>query len=109
MTDFLFQLMQLVKQTAPFIWDAYVRQVYVVAIQDLLIVVVAILVLVVLFRFHNPILDRESEYSELNTVFFWVLIILSLIAIFAGSVDAVGRFINPNYYAIQSLIDSIPH
>jgi len=101
-TGILQQLIDMVKSTAPVLWAIYVKQAYVVGFQYTLS---AITLLAVGGYFY--ICSKKSDLDDEDKTFFGflcascILICVILIAI------SLGRFINPEYYAIKMLIDGL--
>lgn len=103
--DILWELVQMIESAAPKAWEIALRQIYVNTIQNLMAVVAGVLGLIstwVIAIKVNGCSIREWDSEE------WFLpITLSLICMLAifGIGKALGMIINPEYYAIQTLIN----
>ena len=98
-------------------WELAVRQQYVYAITNTLLLVLAVCVCAALGSFlrkriaawEKPnycIWDHYCQTGEgmLLTIAFCVLLVATVVGIFVGLGPIVGRFVNPEWYAIQSLV-----
>ena len=113
--EFLGELIELIQATAPRLWEIYERQVYTEAVIGLLQLVLFCLAAVVLFkagvRSMKAYQDRRNDFaslpSDLIAVLLWFgAFALGLLAVYlAGGV--IERFVNPDYYVIQALLDTI--
>ncbi len=94
-------------QGAEWGWTILMKQQYVVAIQDIIIAVGLLIATPFLYRAIKKftILHRDHRYDGWDAARFFTT--LALIGCFVGSVaciyGSVGRFINPEYYALKDI------
>lgn len=123
MEEALQKLIEFVENASPVIWQALVKQAYVDAVGQLLGAIFFGFMALQLFKVAKGRLKRVAEmkganadpksydlYSDMDSQYFmyagstvgWVLsFVITLSNIYA----AIGRFINPNYYAIQMILE----
>jgi hypothetical protein len=102
---------------APHVWAVYVMQVRVEAVQWLLWGVFVGLLIIPAVKVHRwvkgEIEKKEGGDDDDDGLFFAVFLVsaCAVVGLAASSLHhlllAVGRFINPNYYVIKSLLDII--
>lgn len=112
MSNTLDKLAGFVEQQSPAVWEILLKQVYINAIRNVIVVVLALVGLG--FCYHwirvssKKIRELESRYDREN---WWILVIclsfsalaLVVVAIVCGLV-ALGEFMNPGFYAIKFLL-----
>lgn len=102
----LIDLANAVKSLAPQIWNIYIKQVHVEAITYLVEAIVTFLVVLYTFKQVMQQLDEwGDEFAKpALTIVFGLVLSLGIVFMFLG----LGRVYNPEYYAIQLLLESIP-
>jgi hypothetical protein len=124
MTEELIQkLIDLVQKGAPVLWAIARRQVLNSNVMDFLVALILIAVSVVLFKFIKKLRNEdargyddekekgcfyigETEYDA-SKIFGYIAIAVMGIFIMTNTVSIVMRFVNPDYYALQILIELI--
>ncbi len=111
MTEILSQALQdainFIKNVSPILWETLVRQVYNDAITYLFWALVLTIGATVLFKLGKKLYnDRDSEMEMLGGLSYCGTVILSIIVPVLIS-TGIRMLINPNYYAIYSIINMI--
>ena len=97
----------------PKVWEILLRQQVIVAVQDLVGVFTYLCVLFAFYRFFFVrFCDQCEDYGDqeptLSAIFVWIIfgagliVLIPVVIIFGG--DAFARLVNPEYYALQSVI-----
>lgn len=120
MDELLRELIEFVQQASPMIWETLVRQVYVQAMQSavwsvfwLLLVGVSVKALAWFNRRdHDGDLVMVDEYGTnaehaLGVVFSIFTALVASVLFFYCVVDFVSRLANPDYYAIQLILEQL--
>ena len=100
------ELIEFVKNASPVIWAALVKQVYVVALQHAIWIIVPITSLIVFFSRQIKEAVEDDNTGEL-TFYVWIFRIVALIVMIGLASAAIARVINPDFYAIQLILDSL--
>ena len=107
----LIQLISYVKELAPHIWEIAVKQVYVEIWNNVAVAIVAVLAEVVAYKLfqHGVNSKKEDFYNnwEFSYVPGIVLLAVSVFLFLDSIFSIVPRLINPQYYAIQILLEMI--
>lgn len=102
-------LINFLKTTAPVIWETFVRQVYAEAIFLVFWAVVLIIFSAILFKIGKnweKTCERDHDSSEIFMLPYTLAIVATIIyPILLG--NAIKMFINPNFYAIKSILSTI--
>jgi len=106
------ELIKLLKDVSPMIWESILKQVYVEAYNDLMWSVLWFSLFGVLLRFKIQIVEyinEDVEYAleDLAKFFYVLLLVVSPLIAFALVGGALKQFANPEFYAIRYLINSI--
>jgi len=109
--DLLEELIDVVQQTAPELWRIANRQVYGDIARNCLWIIVCIIVIYVGIRLlkHGYKL-KEDDYScdwEYAVMCGWIMLGVSPIVLVSLLDSVIGKLINPEYYAIQVLMNLI--
>lgn len=118
MTEQLVELLKQLQEIAPHIWAIYVRQQYVVVVADSIWTVVLGIFAYMFFKLGRwsrskaRALLKEKPYSD---DFGWITLEVLVYASCALAIfiipfvftDGVMRIVNPQYYAIQSLLNAV--
>jgi len=107
----LIELVEFVKNAAPAVWAIAVRQVYVRAWMNLAVSIVALVLFIVSSVYTKKLWleTKDLYYSEkepLLAITVSLAIVTFLIFIFCG-LASIPYFINPQYYAIQVLLELV--
>jgi hypothetical protein len=116
--DILKQIIETISTLAPATWEVLVKQVYIDMAQMLLWALLLIVLGFLLQRYVlRSVRKNEGLAAEDNLWYevwgdpdYWVPVVcawamlLSAVVCFGG---AMGRFINPEYYAIQNIVQMI--
>lgn len=103
------QLSEKMGVALPNLWAILVKQQYVVAVQELMMVVAAIAIQIVLFtllKHANKEVGRNRDW-EFGRLLIWLAIIAFIIVVCVKTGDVAARLINPEYYAIQEVVSYI--
>ena len=103
MTELLQQLIDLLKGASPLVWAAYMKQVYVYAGQQAAWAV--LLLILILFIVKAGDFCKKFE-EDLEWFFYFGAVLLGVLS-FMLITRAVGSVINPEYYAIQNIINQL--
>jgi len=105
--DILWELIELVENAAPKMWQIAVKQVYVQALQKYIISGILLLSGVFLF-FNTERLNKKNEEEDNSYSGEWrflhLITIILFIIILGETTAAIGCSINPEYYAIKTLV-----
>ena len=105
MDEILKALMEFLKEASPMVWNALVRQVYAQAVGYIVGAVLALTVSIALWlsgpRFAEAVCDDGAKYHLRAFALGIFLISVGL------SVSAWMRFYNPDYYAIQIILEAL--
>lgn len=100
------KLIEFVENASPVIWEAMYRQVYINAIYQGLAGAVLVCLAVVFFT----VFKRTYKKDGFDNDAACVAIILSVASAIVGAaflVSVIGPMVNPNYYAIDNLLDLV--
>jgi hypothetical protein len=95
------QAVTFIQNTAPIVWQAYVRQNYVYAAWDAITMIACIVVLIIAFRFKDW--AAKEDIAE-ATFMAYLAIGIALVVFFVNAGMVTARVINPYYYAIQDIL-----
>lgn len=108
------ELIELVKNASPIIWDALYRQVFVEGLSYLIWAVFLIFVAVGFVRLAKwsalkakKIKSYLTNDFEIITMFAYAFSVISGFASFSLFVTAIKWFSNPSYYAIKILLSTL--
>jgi hypothetical protein len=105
------QFIDMLKSTAPLVWETLVRQVYVYAVADFawgIGLAVGCFLLAKLGIYGKKISDSESYSSwEVGYIFSFMGSVAAGITAFGLIISGVMALINPNYYAIQLILSNL--
>jgi len=115
-TSMLKTLAEKLGTTVEYLWEVLVRQAYVSAITDIIMLVLFIIAGTLFWRFHKKCTDRgwyNGEYPEyigvasipmiLGSVAYFIWFIVILISIH----NMITGFANPEYWALQQILNQI--
>jgi purine-cytosine permease-like protein len=105
MTQILQQLIDAVKQTAPVIWEAYYRQIYVGAFGFFLAALVVAVLGIMIVSAINKTKGKSNEDDVSGAGKFIGWFIFAIVVLLTGC--ALARLYNPNYYAIKLILSSL--
>lgn len=95
------------ERIAPHAWDTLVTQQYIHASTHLFVWLIGLAITLACLKYLGPMVERESEcLVPLITVLVVVGILTVACAIF-GLPNWIGRYINPEYYAAQELMETL--
>jgi len=100
--DVLGELVTFVKTASPEVWRILIKQVYIIAAQNLIGVGVCVTLAVLLFKAAK---STTLAYHEDDGVDYLMVMIFSIATILLAA--AIARLINPEFYAIQYLLQSL--
>jgi uncharacterized membrane protein YfcA len=112
--DILLQeLIEFVKTASPVLWGIYIKQAYVDGIYSVIfgvaLICVGVVILLAGLRIRKA--EKEKDYSEFDDGgAYWMAIIFGILGICAGLVvgcSSIGNFVNPEYQAIQLIIETL--
>lgn len=118
METLLQKLIDLVQQTAPELWRIALRQITVQQYQNLIgfilllvFIVCAVLMAVKLHKWRKIKTDKsgraDTSVEDLGMTFISIAVLLALISEFYSLMYYIGTLINPEYYAIQVLLQMV--
>ena len=117
MEDVLVKLIEFVENASPAIWNVLIQQVFVEAWSGIAWVIVWLVVAVVLGIVAKQmyiLAEYDPEYGEFeNKPYFAIFICVLVFAIgfifIAGALltSCIKRFVNPDFYAIKFILNSI--
>jgi putative Mn2+ efflux pump MntP len=111
MDTLLQELIEFVKNASPTLWAIYVKQSYVEGIGSLAFFVVLLVVGVIVVKIGLKVKkQKELEDSYDDNSFHWFLISIGITLVGASIVvffSSIGYFINPEYQAIQLIIETL--
>lgn len=113
MSDVLRKLLQMVQEMSPFVWQTLLRQVHIHAIQNIIWAVFFSISVFVFLRLakHSWLQSNEDpfnggEWKALCMVSI-ILAIACLVASLESTTSAIGRFLNPDFYALQYILSQL--
>lgn len=117
MDKLITELINLVKSAAPTLWAIARQQVIVDAINSSILLVISAAIFIPSFRYMRKMFawkgsEDFDEYRDFDgfmvgAIASGALMLIFGIAILVMYPDVIGRFINPDYYAIQSIINLV--
>jgi len=102
--ELLRELIEFVKDASPVVWAALYKQVYVQAIQGLLWMSAPIIFLLLLLK--RKVREWLSEPIEI-AIWGWALRLAAFLLVILLLGYAIGRFINPDYYAMKLILTTL--
>jgi len=119
MEETLRSLVEFVKTASPLVWDAVLRQVYVTAVTNFIWLLALVVGLVVLVKISLHC-RRNYVVAEAYTLDGWDRsdwattmaitmggAVIVIVAILIGLTETISRLLNPNYYAIQMILQNL--
>ncbi len=88
------------EQAAPVIWEAMIKQQWVIALSISIIVGLCILILIFGILFAN----NSDNWLNFSVCIIWIFFFASCIGVIVFLIEGLPRLLNPTYYAIKSLI-----
>lgn len=105
MEETLLQLVELLKDASPVVWQILIKQVYVDAIANLLW---ATTLIFAAFRMYKPAAKKWGEEEDNpESLILWLFSGICALAGMVCLTDAVTHFLNPEFYAIQYILSKI--
>ena len=104
------KLIELVENTAPHLWAIVVKQVYVRAAQHAFFLVVGAIGLVASSRGMIRALKKKVDRSmdvEMERILWGMAFLFAVCLVVATTPTIIGLLVNPEYYAIELLINYI--
>ena len=111
MDEMLLKLIEMIEKASPAVWDIVNRQVYSDAFEKFVWAMVLLVFGLIFFKLatlaHKNAEGSEKFEWEVATTFFYLLGLLSSLAFLSFSVYVIKMLYNPQFYAIQYLINSV--
>lgn len=103
--ELLQELIKLVEQAAPQLWQIAIRQVYVEVIKNMLIFLFLVTLIILLIKVYKKVESYKLDL-ELKAVVIFVVVVLCGFLIF-NLYAIIARLINPQFYAIELLLSYV--
>lgn len=111
MNEAIQELIDFIKTASPVIWETLIRQVYVEVAGKILWVVGLLVLCFFLFRFGKKFYEKyqEDSYSMFDLAYYTCLFFSGASGVMAFSliVSAIMWAINPQFYAIRYILQSL--
>jgi len=114
MDEIIRELIEFLKNASPVVWGALVKQVWVTAMNYGIWFIVSLGSSIGILYGYKKQEDKvrstqERDYDDWEVEKFFVLVMAYLFAFVAIGflISAINRFINPDYYAIMSIINQL--
>lgn len=105
------KLIEMIEKASPAVWEIVNKQVYVDATESFLWALILGGIAITLFKFIPFFKKKEIEDSyemwDIALIFSWVIAPISLLVSLVFLMDALKMLYNPQFYAIQYLINNI--
>lgn len=111
MDELTYELIKLIKEGSPVVWAVLMRQVLVEVVLQTIWAVVLAIGSVVLVKFGNYSRKRAEEGFasdwEMGVIFSYIGAFSAIMFFFASAAGAIVRLINPEFYAIQFVLQGL--
>jgi hypothetical protein len=125
MNESIAKLIEWIQSASPAIWNILVKQVYVDTVTSLLVVLMCVVAIVLSWSYYKKVAAKDLEkwisykgnsVSDWSfdwddhigmVIFMGVVVTLATLTIIIMLPGIVGRLLNPEFYAIQFIIQSI--
>ncbi len=103
--ELLHELIKLVEQAAPQLWEIAIKQVYVEVIKNMMILLFLVILNIFLITVYKKILNYKLDV-ELKALVILGVVVLCGFSIF-NLYAIIARLINPQFYAIELLLSYV--
>lgn len=110
--DVLAQLVTFVQETSPEIWRILLKQTRVMALQNLFGFFVSVTIVILLRKAAKKATEKAEEINDweielsMAFLFSWIGIVIACCIACCFLSDTIALFVNPEFYAIELLIQS---
>lgn len=102
------ELAQTVKDISPIVWEAYMKQQYIVASLSIILFILAHSVLIFIISQMKKHSQKSNTHSTLREAYIFIILPLGTVSSIASVlfllIEGIPRLLNPTYYAIKALI-----
>jgi hypothetical protein len=108
MDTLLTQLIDFIKSASPLIWEAFTKQVYAEALSKLTGALLALTLSIVAIIIGNKVHHAKCNEEFVGLEYFiWLVSVVFAIMFIALLSTVAMRFYNPNFYAIQMILEQL--
>ena len=106
--DMTKSLGNIIKTTAPEVWRIMLKQQLVIGIQLLIVSIISLIISIKLFKYvKDKIKGQEWVAGDIEEIFSYFGVAISFFIFILCLIFSIGYFINPEYYAIESLTNML--